>query len=71
MSKYALVGGSTNDLLTLGGRVIVHDSKEEMEWLMPNTRVVRVNGDIGPTLSLREHPSMASVQWPLNKNDFY
>lgn len=71
MSRYALVGPVSGDLLTLGGRVIVHDNRAEMEFLLPSARVVRVtDGDLGPTLPLREHPGLSHVTWPLDPKEF-
>jgi hypothetical protein len=71
MSRYALVGPVSNDLLTHEGRVIVHNDRAEMEWLFPNTRVVRISdGDIGPVLPLPDHPGLSQVRWPLSKEDF-
>lgn len=70
MSRYALVGDRSRDLLTYGGRVIVHQDRSEMEWLFPMSRVVEVRGDVGPEMLLRDHPSMAAVEFPLRKEAF-
>lgn len=71
MSTFAIVGDVSGDLLTLGGRVIVHPDRSEMEFLFPLARIVRLSdGDNGPILQLKDHPSMAPVQWPLNPKDF-
>jgi len=72
MSRYALVGPTTGDLLTYQGRVIVHGDKQEMEYLFPSSRVVKVsNGDLGqPILQLRDHPGMSQVRFPLRREDF-
>lgn len=75
MSRYGLVGHGSGQLLTYRGRVLIHDSRAELEYLFPNrdkTRVVRLtDGDLGqPTMSIRDHPSMASVRWPLRREDF-
>jgi hypothetical protein len=75
VSRYALIGARTGELLTYGGRVIVHDNRAEMEYLFPNrdrARVIRVtDGDLGqPVLQLRDHPSMSKVRFPLRREDF-
>lgn len=71
MSRYAIAGEHSKDLLTWGGRVIVHNDRSEMEFLFPLERIVRVSdGDIGQTLLLRDHPDMAAVMWPLDPRDF-
>ncbi|GIH26071.1 hypothetical protein Aph01nite_43810 [Acrocarpospora phusangensis] len=59
----------SGELLTFGGQVLVHDNRGELEYLLPGARVVPYDGDL-PTLPIRDHPSMASVQWPLRREDF-
>lgn len=76
MTLYALVGATTRDLLTYRGRVIVHDNRTEMAFLLPNARTVPVtDADLVarsplPPIPLREHPDMAAVQWPLTREQF-
>ena len=67
-----MVGGSSGELLTYGGKVLVHDSRAEYEWLFPKARVVRVtDGDLGqPVMRLQDHPSMEHVRFPLRREDF-
>lgn len=73
---FGIVGPVTRDLLTYQGRPIVHDSREEFEWLLPGVRVVAVTaGDLSrrspfPPLALRDHPSVAHLTWPLDRSDF-
>lgn len=68
---YALVGGTTNDVLTFQGAVIVHENQSEMEWLFPMNRVVEFRpGSSDTVMALKNHPSMASVTFPLTKSDF-
>ena len=72
MSRYALIGARSGELLTYRGRVLVHDSRAEMEYLFPRTRVIQVtDGELGqPTMPISEHPGMAKVRWPLEREDF-
>jgi hypothetical protein len=75
VSRYALLGVRSGELLSYGGRVLVHDSRPELEFLFPNrakTRIVRItDGDLGqPTMLIRDHPAMVSVRWPLRREDF-
>lgn len=70
MSRYALVGATTNDLLTFRGRVLIHGSRHELEFLFPRTRVVEVRGDVGPELPIRDHPGLSAVRWPLDRGEF-
>jgi hypothetical protein len=72
VSRYGLVGGTTGELLTFGGRALVHNNKHELEYLFPNTRVVRLSdGDLGqPWMWLKDHPGMGQVRFPLRREDF-
>lgn len=76
MTTYALHGQDAGDLLTLEGRPIVHDNREEMEWLMPGARVVRVDDrDLRqrsplPPMRLPEHPDLQGLTWPLTRREF-
>lgn len=68
---FALVGEHSKTALTYMGHVILHDNRAEMEWLVPNVRVVEYQ----PTpnelvMRLRDHPSMQPVTFPLTKSDF-
>lgn len=72
MSRYGIVGGSSGQLLTYQGRAILHDSKPELEFLFPNSRVVRLtDGDIGqPWMWLKDHPDMGMTSFPLRRSEF-
>lgn len=73
MSRYALQGTTSRDLLTWNGRVLVHDNPAEMEFLFKgDVRVIPCPRDIPPeqTLEIRFHPQLASVTWPLDRKDF-
>jgi len=68
-ARYALKGSVSGELLTYGGRILVHGDRGELEWLFPNERVVAYDGAL-PTLPVRDHPDMDAVTWPLKKEDF-
>lgn len=70
MTRYALKGAVSGELLTYGGRVLVHDNRGELEWLFPNERVVPYDGRELPTMRLADHPDMDAVSWPLRKESF-
>lgn len=73
MSRYALQGTTSRDLLTWNGRVLVHGNKGELEFLFTgDVRVIPCPRDIPPeqTLDIRYHPQLASVTWPLDRKDF-
>jgi hypothetical protein len=74
VSRYGIVGATSNDLLTLSGRVIVHNDRSELEWLFPTSRVVRVSdGDLGaPAMRLADHPRFVEqgIRFPLDRRQF-
>jgi hypothetical protein len=73
MSRYALQGVLSRDLLTWNGRVLVHGDRAEMEFLVTgDVRVIDCPRDIPPeqTIEIRFHPNFASVTWPLDRKDF-
>lgn len=73
MSRYALQGATSRDLLTFGGKVLVHDNAAELEFLMAgDVRVIECPRDLPPeqTLPIRYHPQLAAVTWPLTKEQF-
>lgn len=73
MSRYALQGALSRDLLTWNGRVLVHDNPAEMEFLFTgDVRVIDCPRDIPPeeTLQIRFHPQLAAVTWPLDRRNF-
>lgn len=72
MSKtYALLGPTTQDVLSYKGAIILHGDKDEMSFLFPNCRVVEFRaGDNDLVMRLRDHPNMAPVKFPLSKSDF-
>jgi hypothetical protein len=73
---YALYGPATQDLLTLDGRVIVHNNRSELEWVCPRARVVRVTErDLAqrsplPPLPLPQHPALAGLSWPIERSEW-
>lgn len=69
---YAYVGLASNELLTYQGAVLVHNDEAEMRFLVPNARVIRLpSADLGrPLMSLRKHPDLAAVEWPLERSAF-
>lgn len=74
MSRYALQSTlPPGDLLSWHGRVLVHDSRPEMEFLFTGeVRVVECPRSIPPEqcIDIRYHPQLASVTWPLDRRNF-
>lgn len=68
--KYVLVGRTTKDALSYGGKIIVHDNKAELEFLFPNERVAPLPSyvDDSLTMALKDHPGMQEVQFPLDQH---
>lgn len=71
---YALKGEISGELISYGGRVLVHDNRAEMEFLFPRAQIVQITvdsaGETGgrPTMPLKDHPDMGNVLWPLERN---
>ncbi|MEU1443115.1 hypothetical protein [Streptomyces mirabilis] len=73
MTRYALQGTTSRELLTWNGKVLVHHNAAEMEFLFTgDVRIIACPRDIPPeqTLEIRFHPQLASVTWPLTKEQF-
>lgn len=72
MSRYALVGAVSGELLSLSGLVLTHGDAAELEFLFPGARVVALPPHIPPerTVSISAHPEMSSVRFPLDRRDF-
>lgn len=70
--RYGMVGGSSGQLLTYQGRAILHTDRAEMQFLFPNSRIVRMTrGDLGqPWMWLKDHPDMTQVRFPIRRSDF-
>lgn len=70
--RFAMEGPTSKSLLTYGGLVLVHDSAEELEFLFAGMKVVELGSMVSErdTMSIKQHPEMASVQWPLKREDF-
>lgn len=69
--QFGLVGSISGELLTYHGKTLVHPNRYELEWLFPGMRVVKLNTSFQrPTMPVKDHPDLAAVRWPLNKEDF-
>jgi hypothetical protein len=72
MTRYGLKGNRSGDLLTYGGRVLVHGDMNELQFLFPGTQVVRVSASLPEELlmPISAHPELAAVKFPLDRRDF-
>jgi len=67
---FALKGSRSGDLLTLNGKVIVHDNERELQFLFRGAEPVKVSIRPEEALPLWAHPDMAGIKFPLEKKDF-
>lgn len=70
--KYAMWSPGAQSWITYNGRVLVHDNSGELEFLFPGATVRPISGVAeADTLSIKDHPGMATVRWPLRRKDFW
>ncbi len=74
MSRYAIKARTPGgDLLTWNGRVIVHDSRDELEFLLAgDIHIVPCPPDIPPeqTIEIRFHPQFSHHTVPLRREAY-
>lgn len=70
--RWALQGERSRELLTWRERVIVHDSRPELEFLITGARVIPCPRSIPDeqTLPLKYHPQFAHHRFPLQREDY-
>ena len=66
-NTWCLVGAVSGEILTYRDRALVHENKQELEYLFPANRVVPLPSYWGVELTfpLKDHPDMDTVQFPL------
>jgi hypothetical protein len=66
-NTWCLVGAVSGEILTYQNRALVHENKQELEYLFPANRVVPLPSYWGEELTfpLKDHPDMDTVQFPL------
>lgn len=71
MTTYACIGAVTGEPITLNGRTILHEDKDEMSFLFPLNRIVQYKASSNEhVMALRDHPDLAAVTFPLDKTEF-
>ncbi|MEU6234421.1 hypothetical protein [Kitasatospora sp. NPDC047058] len=72
VERWALQGESSRELLTWRGRVLVHNSRPELEFLITGARPVRCPRDIPNehTIPLQFHPQFQHHCFPLRREDY-
>ena len=73
MKRYGLYGPRSRDFLTCGGLILVHGSRDEMEWLFRGVTVREVPQSIPDeqTMPVAAHPQLTGVRFPLSRKDFH
>jgi len=66
------MGPISKEPLSYQGAVLIHDNRDELQWLYPKNEVKELPGNgLGrPLMRLKYHPDMQSVEWPICKSDF-
>lgn len=71
---HCLRGPQSGDLLTLGGKLVVHHTAQELHVLVPGAQVVPVppSAKGGPFLPISAHPQFRAVRsWdPIDPEEF-
>lgn len=70
VSRQYAVTTQAGEAYTLGGRLLTHEDRAELEFLFPNNPVREVTGTELPTRPWATHPGMAGIRWPLSREDF-
>jgi hypothetical protein len=70
MTLWAVKCSADPGVFTRGGAILVHDNRGELEFLFPGRETVDVSQSVLPKTRWRDHPDMASVRWPLRREDF-
>lgn len=70
LQTYAMWGANSESWITYRGKVLVHDNKGEYEFLFPGVSVRPITVAEEDSFPIRRHPQLASVRWPLKREDF-
>jgi hypothetical protein len=70
MSRLFAISTSDGWVATFKNRVLVHDCREEMEFLFPRHKIVEVTGTSMPIMWVKHHPQVQSVTFPIDRSTF-
>jgi hypothetical protein len=70
MSRLFALKTSDGWVATFKGRALVHDCREELEFLFPRHEVVEISGTGIPIMWVKHHPQVQSVTFPLDRSVF-
>lgn len=72
-TRYGVRGARSRDFLTWQGRVLVHDNRAELEYLVRGeVAVMELPRDwpADQTVRIQDHPDFAAVRFPLQRAQF-
>lgn len=69
-AMFALLSPVTGGVYSRDGAILVHDNREELEFLFPGRKAKDVTGTRLPTTQWANHPEMAGITWPLRREEF-
>lgn len=70
MSRHYALKTTSGDVFTRGGAALVHDNREELEFLFPGREAVDITGAAIPKTWWKHHPQMDGIRFPLVREDF-
>lgn len=67
-----MVGSFSREALSYGGLILVHDDRAELEFIFEGCRVTELGDQIPEydTMSIKSHPDLSQIRWPLRREDF-
>jgi len=72
--RYAMIGEASGEALSYGGLILTHDDPAEMQWLFAGIRgrVVELGSQFAEAdcMSIKRHPDLIHIKWPLRREDF-
>ena len=70
--RYALRGDVSRELLSYGGRVLVHHDPAELAYLITGATPVVLPAGFADAevMPISAHPELCTVRFPLNREDF-
>jgi len=70
--RFVLYGPVSQSMLTLNGKILYHDSREELEFLLPGAEVREMPGVVreADCLWIGHHPQYKHVTFPIDRSQF-
>ena len=72
--RFAMIGEISGEALSYGGLILTHDDPAELSFLFTGIRgrVVELGGQFSEAdcMSIKQHPDLSQVRWPLRREDF-